>query len=206
VEIKTMKTVLAAVVLFLGLGGSGCGSNATSAGPLDATTQPDATVQLDATAFGQKYKFADNEISGWTQDPTDPTAYAVYTGEAELIQRIDGAAGAYTDRGCRLGMYQDLVGLDSSIVEIIAMDYVTEAQATAMFTWKKQDQSATIQIPPYDPSVAIGSSGLSGLSVLAHFKASYFELQLSGYGEQKVTCSACPVAKQFLDVLKSKTN
>ena len=55
-------------------------------------------------------------------------------------------------------------------------------------------------------SVAIGSSGLTGLSVLAYFKASYFELQLSGYGEQTSTCSACPVAKQFLDVLKSKTN
>lgn len=189
---KTMTTVLAAVVMFLGLGGSGCGSNATALTP--------------AQAFGQKYKFANNEISGWTQDTTDPTAYAVYTGEAELIARIDGAAGAYTERGCVMGMYQDLVHGDQSTAGIIAMDYVTADQASAMFDWKKADQSATIVIPPYDASVAIGSSGLTGLSVLAHFNASYFELVLSGYGEQNVTCSACPVAKQFLDALKAKTN
>jgi hypothetical protein len=210
-------TALAALVLLLALGGSGCGSNATSTGQPDATTQPnggnatstgqpDATTQLNATAFGQKYRFADNEIDGWTMDATDRTAYFIFTGDAELVARIDGAAGAYTDQGCRLGMYQDLVGPNSGIIEVVAMDYVTDAQATAMFTSKKQLQTATIPIPPYDVSVAIGISGLTGLTVLAHFKASYFELQLSGYGEQKVTCSACSVAKQFLDVLQSKTN
>jgi hypothetical protein len=230
VEIKTMKIVLAAFVLFLGLGAVGCGSNTTSntGGSTSATggasgqggaqalggstgsggsnSSPDASGALDQTAFGQKFKFADNAISGWTMDPTDPTAYFIFTGEDGLIGRIDGAAGAYTDRGCRVGMYQDLVYSDGSMIEIVAMDYVTEAQATAMFTWKKNDQSATIPIPPYSPQIAIGSSNLTGLGILAHFKAYYFELTLSGYGPQTTTCSACTVAKQFLDALQSKTN
>jgi len=35
----------------------------------------------DPTAFGQKYKLADNEIGGWKQttDPTDSMPFGVYT-------------------------------------------------------------------------------------------------------------------------------
>jgi hypothetical protein len=42
--------------------------------------------------------------------------------------------------------------------------------------------------------------------VYAHFKATYIELAISGFGDQGSTCSACPVAAQFLQVLSSKTN
>jgi hypothetical protein len=60
-------------------------------------------------------------------------------------------------------------------------------------------------IPPYDPSVVIATSKLTGMTVFAHFKASYFELALSGFGAQTGQCTACPVAVQFLDVFKSRT-
>ena len=44
---------------------------------------------------------------------------------------------------------------------------------------------------------------MSKSGVFAHFKASYFELQLSGFTD---ATSAGAAAKQFLDVLKAKTN
>jgi hypothetical protein len=187
--IGTTRARLTVLSLLIGFNGLACGSSPSSA-------------PLTADAFGAQYKFADNEISGWTQDPSDP--YSTYTGE-EYVQKVDGAAGAYTEKGCRVTMYQSLVGPDPDLCTVLAMDFVTDTQANTMFTWKKQDQNATIVIPPYDASVAIASSTLTGMNVIAHFKASYFELALSGFGAQTGQCTACPVAVQFLDMLKSKT-
>lgn len=193
-EMKTMKTVLAAVGLFLGLGVSACGSNATTpSGP------------LDKTAFGNKYKLADNAVAGFKQDPTDPTGYLTYTGD-ELVQSIDGAAGVYTEYGARVEMYQSLVGPDPELANFYAMDFVTDAKATAMVAWEQTQTNAAATIPGYDPSVAVGYGSIGGLAVYAHFKATYIELNLSGFGDQGSTCTACSVAAQFLQVLSSKTN
>jgi hypothetical protein len=194
VEIKTMKTVLAAVVLFLGLGGSGCGSNATSpSGP------------LDANAFGQKYKLSANQVSGFQQDSTDPGAYITYTGD-ELVQSIDGAAGVYTDNGARVEMYQSFAGPSGETANFFAMDFVTDAKATAMFAWEQNDKNATTAIPGYDTSVAVGYGTIGGFIAYAHFKSVYFEVSVGGFGDQSSTCSACPTVAQFLQVLSSKTN
>jgi hypothetical protein len=163
---------------------------------------PDST--LNANAFGQKYKFANSELPGWKQDPLS-ISFGAYTGD-ELIQAIDGAASTYTDNGCRVSMYQDLVGPDPHIATVWAFDFVTPARATAMFAWKKQDMSATTVIPGYVPSVAIAFPTLGGVTALAHFNGLYFEVTLSGFGEQTSTCSACPVVAQFLDVLRAKVN
>lgn len=193
-EMKTMKTVLASVVVFLGLGGSGCGSNATTpSGP------------LDKTAFGNKYKLADNAVAGFKQDPTDPTGYLTYTGD-ELVQSIDGAAGVYTEYGARVEMFQSLVGPDPELANFYAMDFVTDAKATAMVAWEQTQTNAATTIPGYAPSVAVGNGSISGLVVYAHFKATYIELAISGFGDQGSTCSACSMAAQFLQVLSSKTN
>ena len=198
-EIKTMKTVLAAVVLFLGIGVSACGSN-TPSGP------------LDAAAFGLKYKLSTNEVTGFQQDPADPThAYQTWTGE-ELVQQIDGAAGVYTDNGARVEMYQSLVGpipagaTDPELANFYAMDFVTDAKATAMVVWEQTQTNAAATIPGYDPSVAVGYGSIGGLAVYAHFKATYIELNLSGFGDQSSTCSACSAAAKFLQALSSKTN
>jgi len=82
---------------------------------------------LDPNAFGQRYKFSNNELPGWTQ-PTaaqDPTAFDVYNGGDELVSRLDGAADTYTSRGCRVSMFQDLVEPDPQICTVVAMDFVT---------------------------------------------------------------------------------
>jgi hypothetical protein len=156
-------------------------------------------------AFGQKYKFADNEIAGWKQntDSADTVPFAVYTDVTLAPCRIDGAAPAYTSKGCKLAMYQEMVGPSPNACEVIAMDFVTEDNATSMVTYQQKQTSAAVTIPQYDLSVAIAYPVISGITVFAHFKASYFEVSLTGYADQN---AATQDAALFLNVLKSKSN
>lgn len=174
-----------------------CSSAAVNNGP---AADGGSEVVLDETGFGRKYKLADGEVTGWKQD-TSSTAYSVWT-SANLTDKIDGAADAYISRGCRFVMYQDLVGPDPSICTVTAMDFGTDAQATSMFTYQQEQTLAAVTIPSYDSAVAIGAEALTGVTVFAHFKASYFELQLDGYSDQTAATQA---AQQFLDALKGKT-
>jgi hypothetical protein len=170
---------------------------------LAACSSSSGSGPLDATAFGSKLKFADNELSGWTQstDPTDPYQYGVFTDQT-LDQRIDGGNMVYIDRGMRVAMYQDLVGPSGSICTLVAMDFSTDAKANTMFTYQKDINGAATSISPYDGTVAIGNSLSTGLTAYAHFKASYFEVQLDGYGADPTV--AIPVASQFLQALEKK--
>ena len=195
----TIRSAL--VCLFLGLSASGCGSG--TSGPLSAAD------------FGKKYKFSDNEVPGRTQTPvsdTDQNPYVFYATDP-FPGWVDGDPGScaevpmdggdvYTPNGCRVAMFQDLVGPNSATNRAIAMDFVTADKATAMFTYMQQNGYST-SIAGYDGSTALGSSTLGGINVTAHFKASYFEVWLSGFAD---TTSAGAAAKLFLDVFKSKTN
>jgi hypothetical protein len=174
-----------------------------------ATPPPDAgssgPLPIDPTAFGQRFKVADNEIGGWTQG----SAFDAFWAGTDLITGagIDGAAGAYTANGFRQGMFQNLDGPQQQTCSIRAMDFGTAAAATKMFTDSQTNSvSNSTAIPTYDLSIAIGDAAISGLTVFAHFGALYFEVRLSGLGDQRTTCTECPVAQQFLDDLKTKTN
>ena len=163
---------------------------------------------LAPTAFGQKFKFADNELSGWTQTPAadDPAAFDVYTSTDDLVGRIDGAADAYD--GFRVAVFQDLMGPDPQTCNVVTMDFVIDSKATDKFTYQK-DNGASTPIPGYDESVAIASTNLTGINVYAHFKALYFELQMSGYlgsDDNLDLNKATSAAAQFLGVLKTQTN
>ena len=201
------SAVLSSVVcLLLGLSAAGCGSGgnngATGSGGTGGGGSTGSTP-LTAAQFGAKYKFSATDLAGWAPaDPaTDPTAYDVYNGGDELVARLDGG-DMYTPNGCRVAMFQDLVGPNSATNRAIAMDFVTADKATAMFTYMQQNGYST-SIAGYDGSTALGSSTLGGINVTAHFKASYFEVWLSGFAD---TTSAGAAAKLFLDVFKSKTN
>ena len=128
-----------------------------------------------------------------------------------MVTEIDGAAGFYENDGFRQGMHQDLQGPGYNYCIFWAMDFGTAANATTMFNDKKAEQRASVTIPGYDLSVAAGNISQYADPVFAHFGASYFELQLSGFGDQTSTTStgcttACSAAAQFLALLKSKTN
>ena len=179
-------------------GGAACGAGA--AGGAGGVLTPDA--------FGQKFKFADNELPGWTQASAadDPAAFDVYTSTDDLVARIDGAADAYD--GFRVAVFQDLMGPDPQTCNVVTMDFVTAAKATDKFTYQK-DNGASTTIPDYDGSVVIASTNLTGINVYAHFNALYFELQMSGYlgsDDNLDLNKATSAAAQFLGVLKTKTN
>jgi hypothetical protein len=72
-----------------------------------------------------------------------------------------------------------------------------------MVEFERTLTSASVSIPPFEASAAIGAEVLSGFTVYAHFKSSYFEVQLSGFADQD---SAVQVAASFLTVLQGKAN
>jgi hypothetical protein len=196
VEIKGIKTVLAVVSLLLSLSGLGCGSNATS-------------TQSAATALGQKYKLSANDVAGWQLDPTNSSAFQVLdeSTSINLVTLIDGGAGVYTDRGCKVTVAESLVGpiVDGSpqTAMLYAMDFGTSANATTMFGYQQSTYSASDSIPGFDASVAVGHAGLVSVTVYAHINEMYFELVIGGAAD---STSAYQEAAQFLTVLKSKTN
>jgi hypothetical protein len=168
-----------------------CGSG--SSGPLP----------IDATAFGEKYKIADNEITGWTQD----SAFDAFWAGTDLITGadLDGSADAYTGNGFRQALFQTLDGPQQQTCSIRSMDFGTAAAATTMFKAAQVNFiTNSIAIPTYDSSTAIGDAEISGLTAFAHFGASYFEVRLSGLGDQRTTCTECSAAQTFLDHLKKK--
>jgi hypothetical protein len=178
----------------------GGNSGSTDGGDPGAADAGNETVP-DEAAFGRKYKFSDDEIAGWKQATSD-TAYSVWTA-ANLFDKLGNAAIAYITYECQLAMYQDLVGPNSRICTVVAMDFGTDVGATSMFSFQQDQTKAAVTIPSYDSAVAIGAETLTGITtVFAHFNASYFELHLHGYPDP---ASAAQAAPQFLDVLKRKT-
>ena len=180
-----------------GVTGSGGGGVTGSGGATSASS----SSTLDLNGFGQKYKLADNEVSGWKQD-TAPNAFSVWLA-AKLTDKIDGQAPTYTERGLNFALYQSLVGPDPQICTLVAMDFVTADQATSMFAYSKDHTGADVSIPQYDTSIAIGAPALTGMTVYTHFKSMYYEVQLDGNSDP---ASSGQVASTFLKALEAKTN
>lgn len=159
---------------------------------------------LDAAGFEKKFKLADGALSDWRTN-LKPEAYDpldVYTPE-KLTDRIDGGAPAYTSRGCRLAMYQQMIGPDPASCIVVSMDFVTDEQAKAMVEYQRQQASASVTIPQYDSSAAIAAQALTGITVFAHFRSTYFELQIDGVSDPN---AATKLAGQFLGVLETRAN
>jgi len=112
-------------------------------------------------------------------------------------------AGAYTDQGCKVTVYESLVGPNDQNAMLYAMDFGTSANATNMFNIQQSTYSATDAIPGFDSTVAVGHKALVSVTVYAHINAMYFELTISGAGDNTL---AYQEAGNFLTVLKAKSN
>ena len=183
-EIRTVRTLSCLASLFSAAVGAGCGSSPSS-------------TPLDPAAFGQKYKIADNQIPGWTEDPS-----GYWTGTNLIESGIDGGNMAYDSNGFRQGMFETLVDGPNQSCELRAMDFGDDVHATKMFAAAVKTNSASIAIPPFDISVAAADSVIGGIKTVAHFKASYFEVSLLGYADQS---SAISDAALFLQQLQTDT-
>lgn len=157
---------------------------------------------LDLDGFGAKYKLGDNEVSGWAQKTT-ADAFAVYDPDS-LTDKIDGAADPYVEHGMKYAMFQSLAGPDEQDCMLQAMDMTTDGKAQSILAVQKQANAADMAIPPYDTSVAIASDALTGIKVLAYFKALYVELALDGFG---ITdhAPAREAAAKLLAAMEAKT-
>lgn len=151
--------------------------------------------------FGAKYKIAENEIPGWTQE-TSADAFSLFTADS-LTEKIDGQADAYVARGLNYALYQSLVGPDPANCTFIAMDMGSDANAATMVSYQQTTMSASLAIPGYDASVAIASEALFGITVYAHFKNLYLEIILDGYGSDRD--APAQVGAKFLQVSEAKT-
>jgi hypothetical protein len=167
----------------------------------------DTVVIVSLDGFSPIFKFADNELPGWTQDTnTVSNPFTVWKGE-DLVGLIDGGADLYVNRGCMMTMAQNLVGPngpDAQTCTVYAMLCGTNVQADTIFAYQKFNNEASVTIPQFDTSVAIANGGVFGnITVFANYKTMYFELQLSGYNDQD---SSRSVAEHMLKMLESKTN
>jgi hypothetical protein len=160
---------------------------------------------IDPAALGQKYKFSATDLVGWQLDPNDPVAFLVLQEgtDTDLFSLIDGAADTYTNAGCMVTVYENLVGTYPQTATLYAMYFGTDAKATAFFDYEKTALGASNSIPTFDPPVASGYSGLVTDTVVAHFGAMFFKLIMSGFDD---ATSAYQQAAQLLAVLQSRTN
>jgi hypothetical protein len=181
-QIRTLMTLSVFAGLFSAAGGFGCGSSPSS-------------IPIDTAAFGEKYKIADNQINGWTEDPS-----GYWTGTDLQTSGIDGGNMEYDDNGFRQGMFETLNGPTPQVCHLRAMDFGDDANASKMFSDAVTSNAASIAIPPFDISVAAADSVIGGIKTVAHFGASYFEVSLGGYADPN---SAIPDAKLFLQALQT---
>ena len=158
---------------------------------------------LDLNGFGQKYKLADNEVAGWTQDASE-YAFSLYD-SSNLSDRIDGPATGYVNHGMKFALYQNLNGPDGvRICTLVAMAFDTAADAKSMVEYEQQLTSANLTIPPYDSSVAVAYSALTGITIYAHFNSLYLEVGLDGYGNPVDMTLASQDGAAFLQALAAK--
>lgn len=158
---------------------------------------------LDLNGFGQRYKLADNELPGWTQDPA-AGSFTLWD-NTTLTQKIDGPATEYVKRGMLFAYYQGVKasdGVRSCIV--VAMDFRSAANAKSMVDFDRAQTSASLTVPSYDVSVAVGYQTLTGMTVYANMQALYLEVQLDGYGYPPDLTKAAQDGDAFLKVMQAK--
>ena len=204
----------AAAALLLGCGSSQSDDGKVQQPDASTTSQPDTSGgqsdtgsgQSDPDSFGKKFKVADNEIAGWTLQTVDPSqpsvpTFKVYTA-ATLKDRIDGGDEIYLQKGMRLAMFQEMVGANDTTCQIVAMDFGTSDQANAEYNVQLSTTEADVAIPGYDASTAMGYSTLTGVTLVGHVKAFYFEVEIDGISDQTAAAQA---AASFFKALATKS-
>lgn len=175
-----------------GTGGSGGGGAGGGGG-----------AALDLNGFGDAYKLADNEVSGWVQ-ATDADSFSLYD-NTNLWEKIDGPADSYVSRGMKFAYFETLDGPGDLLnCVLVTMAFDTAEDAKAMVDYEFDLKGATTAIPGYDASVALGSEALTGLTAYANFGALYLEVGVDGYGYPPDMNQAAQDASAFLKAMEAK--
>jgi hypothetical protein len=133
-------------------------------------------------------KINNGEISGWTVQRSG----VFYSAENwRNGSPVDGYADRYTvDPGLTFSAVLDeaMSGPTGASVNMYVIDYANAASSRVMFDYTKthrQEYSSSPDplTPNYPDSVAVGENSHDGISVCAHFKQFYLELQYTGYAD-----------------------
>lgn len=153
-----------------------------------------------------------NQISGWVVDSSrgDSTATAMPFVDSTVYRFFDGGCVDYCgpcngsdDLKDGILTYLKNPQSDSELTAIV-IDYGTDSGAKAEFNlWITLDSWATRDtISPFSDTTALGfDAGGGGLSVHAHFRNYYIELDFSNYASPG---AAVPDARAFLNYYYSK--
>ncbi len=138
----------------------------------------------------EQLKIIDNDITGWQIAKVSDTSvisdsFDVYT-PAALYSKMDGPAGEYIDQGVVTAMFEHMTSPDGqNDLQLKVMDFGTPAKATAMFNDKKSREfNNAILVAPYADTLVVARPLLAGLSVCAHYKKFYFEMDVSGFSDR----------------------
>jgi hypothetical protein len=152
-------------------------------------------------------KVTNSDISNWKM-AASADSFTLWTA-ANFYDDVDGGIEVYTDRG--LIELADLhlmgpIGSDGTQNELAVhsfiMDFGTEANAIDEYSFQKTRYSAdAFDIPEYGNKVAFARPVLGGITVYAHFKKFYFELNFVGFSDQN---QAVATALQFLGLFEMK--
>ena len=166
----------------------------------------DTVALVDVNGFGQHFKFADNEVQGWTQDTnTIINPFTVWRADSLVglsgrrrralpRTRMSGYHGAKYDRPN--GPFANLRGRGHGFRN------KRQCRLDVRFTNKIGHGQAPI--PGFDGAAAMAAGQMFGNIIgFAHFNQMYFEVQMSGYYDQSASSTA---AGQLLKILQQKVN
>ena len=145
---------------------------------------PSGPDRGESTLSVEQLKVANTDIAGWQfADLYD--SFNVYT-PAALYSLMDGPAAEYLDLGVVKVEFEHMTSPDGQHdLQLKVMDFGTSAKATAMFNDKKSREFGdTVVVAPYADTLVIARPLLAGLSVCAHYKKFYFEMDVSGFPDR----------------------
>jgi hypothetical protein len=152
-------------------------------------------------------KVTNTDISNWKMAPS-ADSFTLWTA-ANFYDDVDGGIEVYTDRG--LIELADLhllgpIGSDGVQNELalhsFIMDFGTEANAVDEYNFQRTRYSSdAFDIPEYSNKIAFARPVFGGVTVYAHFKKFYFELNFLGFSDQN---QAVATAMQFIGLFQTK--
>jgi len=121
--------------------------------------------------------FLDGEDTALWMVTTPP---AIFTAD-DLYNDINGGATQYIEKQLLRYFIQDMESGDRALT-IMAMEYPEVGRAKSVYEEKKAQVYKRRVIPGYDENVAIGNDALGAVSCFHYINNYYFELVISGYG------------------------
>gem|GEM_PF-5905578 len=139
----------------------------------------------------QSVAFADDEIPGWSVDPSDTSGFGRYrliqgADTQAMFNLIDGGATEYLTRAPGFSSFLREEMVDSArFLTLYIVDYSSSANAATMFDFVKSTWADTEALSGFLPSVAMSDTSRdANIYACAHFGRFFLEFRFEGYAER----------------------